>query len=160
MVRRIALPVGTAELTGFDRYDYDEAWEIAVPEMDTTPEEWARLAMEGAPSAMRAVMVNGWKTLGIGLEPLGSTSAVLGWPIRHSDDAALVLGVHAAVGITARIVMRAYPGKMLHAMIVRYDNRAGRAVWNVIAPGHRKFVENLLEIARQRAADRQVRDSH
>ena len=158
MVRKIALPVGTAELAGFDGYDYDEAWEIAIPDVGITPEEWARLALEGAPSAMRAVMVNGWKTLGIGLEPLGSTSAVLGWPIRRSDDAALVLGVHAGVGITARIVMRAYPGKMVHAMLVRYDNLAGRAAWNVIAPGHRKFVETLLGIARQRAG--QARDEH
>jgi hypothetical protein len=145
-VRTIDVPADVAELAGLDEADYREAFAFATDAV-RDPEEWARVILEGAPLRKRAVMLGAWTALGIRLARLGSDGQVLGWRIRQSDATAVVLGVRAAVGLTARIVIRPDTGQVVHAMLVRYDRDLARPIWTRMAPGHHRFVGELLDRA-------------
>jgi len=145
-VRTIPVPAAVAEIAGLDRVDYDEAFTFET-EAVQPPEEWARLILEGAPLSKRLLMIGAWTALGIRLAFPGSTGHVLGWRIRHSDADAVVLGVHAAVGLTARVVIQVEQQRVTHSMLVRYDRALGRRVWSRMAPGHHRFVRALLNRA-------------
>ena len=146
MATTISVPAGVAELAGLFEVDYDEAFTVRT-DLDPSPEAWARHCMEGAPSWMRAVMVNGWHSLGIHLAPLDSAEAVLGWPILRNDPDVLVLGIESTLGLTARIVIQPAPDHVMHAMLVRLETPAAHAVWAALAPPHRVFVRRLLDVA-------------
>jgi hypothetical protein len=146
-VRTIPVLAGVAEIAGLDRVDYDEAFDFETDAV-RRPEDWARLILEGAPLSKRLQMVGAWTALGIRLALPGTKGQVLGWRIRRSDPEAVVLEVHAAVGLTARIVIQAEPQRVTHSMVVRYDRALGGRVWRRIAPGHRRFVRALLNRAR------------
>jgi hypothetical protein len=166
MVRTIAPPTGVAELAALDRVDYQEAFafaaEAGVAETRgaaggagggtaagsvRSPEEWARRILEGAPPRKRAAMLLVWTALGIRLAPLGSPGQVLGWRIRYNGPDAIVLGVRAAAGLTARVVIQADAERVVHAMLVRYDRAIARRVWTVLGPRHHRFVADLLDRA-------------
>jgi hypothetical protein len=72
---------------------------------------------------------------------------VLGWRIRYNAPDAIVLGVRAAVGLTARLVIRADAERVVHAMLVRYDRAIARPVWTALGPRHHRFVADLLDRA-------------
>jgi len=150
MAERIALPATVAELAALDTVDYQEAFAI---DTDTvlTPEEWARLILEGAPAATRAALLGAWKPLGVRLAPLGSDGQVLGWPIQYSGSQAIVLGVECAIGFTARMVIQVQPGRIIHAMLCRFERDAGRDAFTALAPRHTQVVRSLLEDANRRA---------
>jgi len=145
-VRTIPVPAGVAEIAGLGRIDYDEAFTFETGTV-LLPEEWARLILEGAPLSKRLQMIGAWTALGIRLALPGTTGQVLGWRIRHSDADAVVLGVHAAVGLTARVVIQVERQRVTHTMVVRYDRALGRRVWSRMAPGHHRFVRALLNRA-------------
>lgn len=150
MVLTIPLPAGVAELAALDPVHYDEAFAVDVA-TSLTAQEWARLTLEGAPAAMRAAMLNGWRSLLIRLAALDADGQVLGWQILHSEPQAIVLGVESAIGMTARIVMQIQPTQVVHSMVVRFDRSRARPVWAVLAPPHRRFVQTLLVDAQRRA---------
>ena len=155
MATTIALPADVGTLSGLVPIDYEESFAISI-DSAMTPEQWARLSLEQAPGWMRAVMVNGWPRLGIHLAPFGSGDAVLGWPILHRDSSAIVIGVEASIGITARIVIQTRPGRAVHSMVVRYDKPSGRLAWTRIAPPHRIFVRHLLDVAARTSSRRNL----
>jgi hypothetical protein len=142
----IALPDGVAAIAGLDRIDYDESFSVDT-DCNPSPEDWARLTLEGAPGWMRAVMVNGWRSLGINLASLDSDRAVLGWPILRNTSDEIVLGIESSIGLTARIVIQPSPTRVVHSMLVKYESEAARVAWAVIAPPHRAFVRRLLDAA-------------
>jgi len=142
----IALPDGVSDIAGLDRYDYDETFSVDT-DCNPSPEDWARLTLEDAPRWMRAVMVNGWRSLGIDLAPLDSDRAVLGWPILRNTPDDIVLGIESSIGLTARIVIQPSPTRGVHSMLVKYESEAARVAWAGIAPPHRVFVRRLLDVA-------------
>jgi len=146
MALTIDVPNRVGELAGLDRVDYDEAFSVETA-WAGSPEQWARHCMAGAPRWMRAVMVHGWRSLGIHLAPIPSDDAVLGWPILRSSPDHVVLGIDSAIGLTARIVVWVEPERVVHSMLVRFENPAARAAWAGIAPPHRVFVRRLLDVA-------------
>lgn len=145
-VETVPVPARVVEIAGLDRIDYDEAFTFETG-ADRLPEEWARVILQGAPLRKRLQMIGAWTALGIRLALPGTAGHVLGWRIRRSDPEAVVLGVHAAVGLTARIVIRVEPQRVTHSMVVRYDRALGRSVWARMAPGHHRFVRALLKRA-------------
>jgi hypothetical protein len=153
MVRMVAVPEDVAGLAGLATADYQEAFEFAS-DSGLRPEQWARLILEGASRRERLSMLGTWVALGVGLAPPGSAGQVLGWRIRRSDQEAVVLGVRALVGLTARIVIRVDGGQVVHAMVVRYDRRLGGRLWALAAPKHRSFLAGLLQRAAQGGAVR------
>jgi hypothetical protein len=150
-VREITMPADMVSLAGLDPVDYSEAFTFATDAV-RRPEEWARLILEGAPLAQRIQMRGIWTALGIRLAMPGTRGQVLGWRIGHNDPAAVVLGVRAGIGLTARIVVHAEPGRVTHAMVVRYDRAIARRVWARLAPKHRAFLGGLLLRASQPAS--------
>jgi hypothetical protein len=144
MADTIPVPDGVAALAGLDHIDYEEAFSVAI-DATPTPEQWARHSVERAPGWMRAVMVNGWRSLSIHLAPLDAPDAVLGWQIHRNTAEAIVLGVESGLGLTARIVIQTAPGTVVHSMVVAYESAAARAAWALIAPPHRAFVRRLLD---------------
>jgi hypothetical protein len=151
MARTIAVSPEIAELAALAPVHYRESFAV-----DTTgtlsPQAGGRRAREGAPAAMRETMLRGWRVLGVRLAPLGSPGQVLGWPIRSNDERAIVMGIESRVGITARLVIAAEPGRLVQAMLVRFEHVGARAAWAAIGPFHRPFVRRLLDLAAQHAA--------
>ncbi len=136
----------SAAQKSLDRVDYDEEFTFETDAV-RGPEEWARLILEGAPLSKRLQMIGAWTALGIRLALPGTRGQVLGWRIRHSDADAVVLGVHAAVGLTARIVIQVEQRRVTHSMVVRFDSALGRQIWSRMAPGHHRFVRALINRA-------------
>ena len=125
-------------------YTEDQAVDVTVTR---SPEQWARLILEKAPLTMRLQMVGVWTALGIPLAPPWSKNQVLGWRIVRNDPDEIVLGVHALLGLAARLTFRVEPGRVVQTMTVRFDRAPARAVWVRLAPGHRRFVGRLLRLA-------------
>ncbi|XVU26900.1 hypothetical protein ACQPZJ_07590 [Actinoplanes sp. CA-054009] len=142
--------VGAEEvaLAGIAPIHYREGFRFATGER-LTAEAWVRRILEGASRSERAKMLAAWRLLGVGLAPLKAPGQVLGWRILRNDPDVIVLAVRAAAGVSARLVLRAEPGRVTHAMLVRYDTGLGRRVWTRFAPAHRRFYVRLLDRARQ-----------
>ncbi|MEU8814562.1 hypothetical protein [Actinoplanes sp. NPDC048796] len=138
----------TVVLAGLEPVDYREGFGFPTGE-SLSAEAWARRILEGASRGDRAKMLAAWRFLGVGLAPLKAPGQVLGWRIRRSDPEAIVLAVRATAGVSARLVLRAEPGRVTHAMLVRYDSGLGRRVWTRFAPAHRRFYVRLLDRARR-----------
>jgi hypothetical protein len=148
-VREVDPPPAVSALAGLEPVSYREAFEFTGG-VERGPEQWARLILEDAPRRDRFAMLGTWVALGVGLAPLGSAGQVLGWRIRRHEPDAIVLGIRALVGLTARIVVRTDGPQVMHAMFIRYDRRLGARLWTRIAPGHHRFVAGLLErVARE-----------
>jgi len=137
------MPAAVAGLAGLETVDYWESFGFPAA-VQRSPEQWARLILEGASRRERLTMLSAWLALGVGLTPPSSTRQVLGWRIRHNGPDAIVLGVRAVIGLTARIVILAEGPRVTHAMLVRYDRRLGAWAWGQAAPAHRRFVVGLL----------------
>jgi hypothetical protein len=142
-VGEVGVPDDVAGLAGLDRIDYREGFAFDTG-VRRTPEAWARLILAGAPLSDRITMIATWTALGIRLALPGSSGQVLGWRILHNDAESIVLGVRAAAGLTARLVVSVGEGTVLQAMVVRYDSARGAKIWHALGPKHRKFVAGLL----------------
>lgn len=147
----IAVPAGVAELTALGAVDYQEAFTFDTDAV-LTPEEWARLILEGAPQTTRTALLGAWKRLRVTLAPLESDGQLLGWSIQHSGSRDIVLGVESEIGFSARMVIQAQPGRVIHAMLFRFERDAGRAAFMPLAPRHTEVVRSLLDDANRRAA--------
>ncbi|MFF5084444.1 hypothetical protein ACFY36_46010 [Actinoplanes sp. NPDC000266] len=147
-VREEEVSTEAMALAGIEPIHYREGFSFATGER-LSAETWARRILEGAPRPERAKMLAVWKLLGVGLAPLKAPGQVLGWRIQHSAPDAVVLAVRAAAGISARLVLRVEPGRVTHAMVVRYETGLGRRVWTRFAPAHRRFYVHLLDRARR-----------
>jgi len=62
-----------------------------------------------------------------------------------------VLGVECTIGFTARMVIQVQPGRIIHAMLFRFERDAGRDAVTALAPRHTQVVRSLLEDAKRRA---------
>jgi len=147
----IAVPAGVAELTSLGTVDYQEAFAFDTDAV-LTPEQWARLILEGAPQTTRTALLGAWKRLRVTLAPLESDRQLLGWPIQHSGSQDIVLGVESEIGFSARMVIQAQPGRVIHAMLFRFERDAGRDAFMALAPRHTEVVRSLLDDANRRAA--------
>ena len=144
--RTVEPPPRVPGLAGLDRYDYAEAFAFGAA-ATRTPEEWSRRILLGASVRDRLTMLAAWTVLTVHLSPPW-TPQILGWRILHSSPDALVLGVRATIGLTARIVIVPdEAGTVVHAMLVRFDRPLGRRVWQRMAPGHRKFLGRIISQA-------------
>ncbi len=84
-VREVIVPPEAIARAGLDPISYREGFAFTGA-VARTPEQWARLAREGASGRERLPMLGTWVALGVGLAPLGSPRQVLGWRIRHNDE--------------------------------------------------------------------------
>jgi hypothetical protein len=130
-VQATIVPADIVELAALEPVHYQEAFTFSAT-VERSPEDWARLILEDAPPTDRAKMLRTWCTLGVGLAAPGTAGQVLGWRIRHNGPDAIVLGMRAAVGVTARIILHAEPQNVVQAMLIRFDRLIAWPIWAMI----------------------------
>jgi hypothetical protein len=108
------------------------------------PERWARSCFEGAPLAMRHFLTIGWRLLLLQGSPRSDATHVLGWPLVASSPATAVLQRRSNLGIMATLVFSVETDRAIFASGMRFENRAARILWAVVAPTHRWAVRTVL----------------
>lgn len=146
----------TVESGALANPDYASTFAVTASQSDArSAEQWIRDTFEGAPRAVRSFVVIGWRyLLGLQLGPPRSPAHVLGWKIVASSPDSIVLEVRSAL-VTACKVLRVESSRVVTTTFVRYERRAGRAVWSALAPVHHRTEPYLLGRA---AINQQGRD--
>jgi hypothetical protein len=109
-----------------------------------TPEQWVRAAYEDIPRPLRELIRTGWSgVLGLRLGARSSARHVVGWRRAQSRPGRLTLEARAP-SLTVRNVVTVGETRLLWATYVRYERRAGRALWALAAPVHHLAVPLLL----------------
>lgn len=141
-------------LLGGDRYDYADAFEVAVHPSDSrSSEQFARAGLEGMPRLLRSVVRFAQRrVLGLRLAPASSPDHVLGWRIvTASDD---VVHLESSSPLLRRAVIagrRPAPDTATISTFVFYARPAGRLLWAVVGPVHRRVAPYLMaRAARER----------
>ena len=140
--RAVARP--DPELTT-DGFDYADAFVVPSPAGDTRPAvQLARAGLEGAPAALRALIVLVHRRiLGFRLEPAGEGN-VLGWHIARSAPDVVVLEASSPL-MRGVLVARRDPGDRVRLSTYLY-HRSGisRVLWWLVGPLHRRVAPYLL----------------
>ena len=139
MVRRVA-PRSPAPI--------DAGWSCGyaavVPADTRSAEEWARAVWEGAPAALRLLMVAGWRlVLRLKLGPRSDDGHVLGWTITNrSPDQVVVEAVSPL--LTAQNTFLRDGDRIVWSTFVRYERGVARLVWLPVSLLHRLLVRFSL----------------
>jgi uncharacterized protein DUF2867 len=145
--RRADVSESARSLGDLENLSYTYACAIDTAVEGVAAEEWARATFEGAPAAVRLVIVAGWRlALGLRLVPRGSPSSVLGWRILSNTPLAIVLATDSPL-LTARLVVQVDGALVVHTTLVRLRNRLGRVVWTAATPIHQLTIPFLLNHA-------------
>ena len=141
--------VGTSARSVLPDADYADAFRAASPRFFSA-EAWARAAFEPVPGRAVPAQQAAWRgLLQLRLGPLDESDRVAGWQVLDRAPARLVLGT-SSWHLEARLVFEASPEWARVTTLVRYRNPAGRAVWSVVGPVHRRAVPRILGAARHR----------
>lgn len=128
-------------------YDYADAFEIDLPEAETSaPEQLFRAALGNASWTLRWVPFVHRHVLRLHLGPRSSRDHLLGWEIIRSD--ADVVHLEAAGPLIRGIIVgrRVSPATLVFTTFVSYTSRtAARVVWAITGPLHRRIAPYLLE---------------
>jgi hypothetical protein len=144
-VRQVTLAGNARSLSTLPRVDYEDAFLVEVGTApDRTGEQWARAALEGAPTSVRGGLQKGWLALGLRLDRDQSGQSVLGWELRHSDAEFALLGARSRFGMPAELLFKPQQETLLFATFVQQQNPIARALWAAVAPRHRRVVPHLL----------------
>ena len=149
------VPVPESADTDFGRFDYADAFEVRMDQPDgRTMAQWLRSGLEDSPAAMRALIVIVHRgVLLLRLKPSSVQDNVLGWRVtrQESDEARLEASGPLFRG---RLV-----GRRVDAHTVRLDTflnfnapTAGRAIWMLVGPLHRRVAPYLLRRAASKAS--------
>jgi hypothetical protein len=125
--------------------DYSSAFAVRRADSDgRTPEQWVRDVFEGAPVAVRSMVVFGWRYVsGFQLGPRPSADHVLGWKIVTDTPDAILLEVRSK-RFTAQKVLRVEAAEVVTTTYVRYQQKVSRALWVSLAPVHHLTEPYLL----------------
>ncbi len=152
MTQQAARLVRRVEVPETDRIaataDYATAFAVEVGNEDErTPEQWARLIFEGAPTALRWFVTIGWRfVLGLRLGPTRSPEYVLGWRIVGRAAQAITLRAESKLIVAHKVVLAAN-ARVTVTTSVRYERRSGRLVWTAVSPVHHRTEPLLLSRA-------------
>lgn len=150
-VHRIAVPPTARALSTLADVDYADAFLVEACAA-SSPEQWARAALDGAPLAVRANLQFGWSA--IGLKPAIGRAArsILGWEIRASTPEFVLLGRDSLIGMPGELLFKRERDAVLFCTFVQHKNLVARAMWAAIESSHLRIVRDLLEQAAHRLA--------
>ena len=151
-VSRISLPEDARILSTLPRIDYADAFAVIAGGQHNS-EQWVDAMLRDAPASVRRRLWLGWTALGLRLGSPWSSHRVLGWTIKHSDPAVVLLAADSWLGLRAQLLFRSEPGGLLFATFVQQTNPAARALWAAITPRHQHVVRALLASAATRARE-------
>ena len=113
----------------------------------TSPEQWARAALEGA-SALGRFMA--WRVLlGLRLESRPSPDHLAGWKIADRGDDWIRIEASSWF-MTANIVFQVDAARVSFATFIRYDNPIAAVVWTPVSAIHRRVAPDVLSAAVRR----------
>jgi hypothetical protein len=141
---KVPVPKGVAALDTLDAVHYQDAYSVRTS-LRRTPEQWARLVLEGGPGLLQTSLRGMFNTLGFRLGSPGSADHVLGWEIQHNGPEDIVLGIASPIGVTALMVVIAPLGQVVLVTRFRFDNRLIRPIWALFTPLHRITARYLLK---------------
>jgi hypothetical protein len=130
--------------------DYADAFELPTPQPDDRPvEQWMRAGLEGAPAAVRTLIVLVHRhVLRLKLDPPADRSRVLGWRIAEAGDDVVRLQASGTLADAVIIGRRIDAPGIRLTTALRYRRPAlARVVWAIIGPLHRRIAPLLLERA-------------
>lgn len=138
----------TEDPDGLEGFDYAGAFEVTISQGDDrSPEQWSRSVFESTPTAIRRLVVFGWRfVLGLRLGPRLSPDYVAGWRIRDVRPGVITLEVGSWL-MTAYKEIRVASGNVRVSTFVRYRRGLGRAVWMLVTPVHHRTEPYLLGYA-------------
>ncbi len=148
-VTQIALPQDARALSTLTRIDYEDAFAVTagVPQSAT---QWVRAVVQDAPMSVRRGLWLGWIALGLKLGPPWSSRRVLGWKVKYSDPAVVLLAADSWLGLRAELLFRSEPDGLLFATLIQQTNPAARVLWAAITARHQRVVRSLLTHAADR----------
>jgi hypothetical protein len=142
-------PVSSESPGGRDVHDYADCFEVPLrADDDRTAEQLVRAGLEGAPFALRLIVVVAHRhILRFRLGPASSPTHILGWQIVTSEPDGIQL---EASGPLMRGVLAARrgpaPSAVLHTCVY-YRRPHARAIWACVSPVHRAIAPYLLKRA-------------
>ena len=150
-VTQILLPQDARALSTLARIDYEDGFAVAADaDAERSSEQWIRAVLQDAPPRVRRRLWLGWTALGLKLGPPWSSNRVLGWKVKRSSPAYVLLAADSWLGLRGELLFRSEPQGLLFATFVQQTNPAARALWAAITPRHQQVVRSLLTHAASR----------
>ena len=120
---------------------------------DSSPEDWARAAIQGAPAAGRFLA---WRAaLQLHLEDQPAPDRVGGWRISGRGDSWIRLEASSWC-MTAQMVFYVEGGQMSFATFMNYDRRVAALIWTPVSAIHRAVAPDFLRGAVRRVDRRRA----
>ena len=128
--------------------DYSDVFTATASEAaKTSPEQWARAALEGASPVGRFIA---WRVvLGLRLESQSSPDYVAGWKIADRGESWIRMEASSWF-MTANIVFQVDDEQVSFATFIRYDGRMAEVVWTPVSAVHRRLAPEVLRHAVRR----------
>jgi hypothetical protein len=149
VVRRVSSIDGSRSLAPVAP-SYFDAFEVRVDTPDVrTAEEWARGALEQAPTALRWVVLIAHRgVLRFRLGALGSPDHVLGWAIRRSQPDEIELTADGPLMRGVIVGRRTSPtATQIESLLYFHRQRTAHVIWALVGPIHRRIAPVLLRRA-------------
>ncbi len=145
------LPESIRSVSNLDRIDYFDLLTATIDATDTSPEDWARAAMEDA-AGLAGQFV--WRVvLGLRLASPTSPERVAGWKIAERGDSWITL-VASSWFLTACVVVQVDDRQVSVATLIRYDRPPAALVWPALSIAHRQAMPRLLRHAARQLSNR------
>ena len=147
VLQRHEIPSEISSLTPL-RADYADLFTVvATGASELAPEQWARVALEGASPAGRFVV---WQILcGLRLDPQPSPGRVAGWELAERGEDWIRLEA-ASWFMTAHAVVQVAYDSVSIGLFVRYERSVGAPIWTALSVAHRRLMPGLLRNAVRR----------
>src|SRR5579884_584460 len=142
-VSEVPVPADARRLSTLRRIDYADAFTVTASGAGSA-EQWVHAVLQEAPRRIRRRLVIGWSALGLRLAPPWSANRVPGFVLLAADS---------WFGFRGELLFRSEADHLLFATFVQQTNPAGRALWAMITPRHRRVVGSLLTRAARRAGE-------
>jgi hypothetical protein len=135
--------------TGHSRYDYADAFEVALNAGDSrSAEQVVRDGLEHAPSRLQSViLIVHRRVLRLRLGPGSSPNHIVAWRIMESEPHMIRLEATGPLIAGALVARRIGSGTARLTTFVTYQRPLARIVWPMVAPLHRRVAPYLMERA-------------
>jgi hypothetical protein len=145
-------PAPSMPIAGHDMHDYADRFEVPLSAGDDrTAEQVFRAGLEGAPSALRRIIVVAHRhVLRLRLGPASSPSHVLGWQIISNEPDTIQLEASGPLARGVLVAQRSPAPSAVLDTFVYYRRPNARLIWAFTAPVHRAIARYLLKRAATR----------
>jgi hypothetical protein len=107
-VRQVAVPSTARALTTLSSVEYADAFVLdTTAAHERTPEQWARVILEGAPSVPQRLVLGLLSAIGLQLAPIPSEGSIVGWKIQRSTPEFVLLAASSPrIGLSGELLFQ------------------------------------------------------